>query len=246
MVAVPAPGSRASTRGFYVGMSLACAVIAVVGFSQRYFAPLAAGTFEAPAIVHVHAVITFGWVAFLMLQAALVATGRTALHRSLGLAGIALGTLLVFTAAQAAIINAAAELADGDVPFPREFLAAPMSLAVLITGLFGCAIAYVHRPEVHKRLMMTATFVILTPAFARILQLLGIGADRISRGDLAILVSGGMIMVAIAHDVRTRGKPHPAYLAGLVCVVFTRIARDFLRSTPAWHGAADWLVSLAN
>ncbi|MGB8694077.1 MAG: hypothetical protein WCD08_11265, partial [Steroidobacteraceae bacterium] len=92
-------------RRFYLLMAWIGALIAAIGFSRRYFMPLAAGTFQAPAIVHLHGAITLTWVAFLILQTTLVATGRTAFHRSIGMAGIALGTLVVFTAMEVAVLQ---------------------------------------------------------------------------------------------------------------------------------------------
>lgn len=100
-------------RRFYVAMAWIGALIATTGFARRYFMPLAGGTFQAPAIVHLHGVITLTWVAFLILQTTLVSTGRTAFHRSIGMAGIALATLVVFTASEVAILQLARELKEG-------------------------------------------------------------------------------------------------------------------------------------
>jgi hypothetical protein len=232
-----------SRHTFYVAMACAGALIAVVGFSRRYLLPVAAGTFHAPAIVHLHGIITFTWVAFLILQTTLVATGRTAYHRSIGMAGIALGTLLVYTAAQVAILQLARELTEGG-PSPREFVATLLSLPLMVTGLIGFAIANVDRPEVHKRLMVLATCVVLTPALARIIQLLDSSLSRLARNDLAGLASDALVLIAIAYDVRTRGKPHPAYLVGGGCILLVQVAVLAVRSTPTWYGFTNWLASL--
>jgi hypothetical protein len=232
-----------SRHRFYLAMACLGALIAAVGFSRRYFLPLAAGTFDAPAIVHLHGMITFTWIAFVILQTALVSTGRTAFHRSIGMAGIALGTLLVYTAAQVAILLLARELRDGG-PSPREFVATLLSLPFLVTGLLASGITYVGRPETHKRLMMLATFVVLTPALARIIQMLDGSLSRLMRNDLAGLASDGLVLIAIAYDVKAHGRPHPAYLVGGGCIVLMQILVLVVRSTPAWYGAADWLASL--
>jgi hypothetical protein len=230
-------------RRFYLAMAWAGAVIAVIGFSRRYWFPLAAGTFHAPAIVHLHGIVTFSWVAFLIVQTTLVATGRTAFHRSLGLAGIAVGTLLVFTASEVAILQLARELNEGG-PSPREFVATLLSLPLLVTGLLGFAIATVARPEIHKRLMMLASFVVLTPALARIIQLIDGSLSRLARNDLAGLASDVLILVAAVYDTRTRGKPHPAYLVGGACILLVQATTLSIRSTGAWFGFTDWLASL--
>jgi len=224
-------------------MACAGALIAVVGFSRRYLLPVAAGTFHAPAIVHLHGIITFTWVAFLILQTTLVATGRTAYHRSIGMAGIALGTLLVYTAAQVAILQLARELTEGG-PSAREFVATLLSLPLMVTGMIGFGIANVDRPEIHKRLMMLATCVVLTPALARIIQLLDSSLSRLARNDLAGLASDALVLIAIAYDTRTRGKPHPAYLVGGGCILLVQIAVLAVRSTPTWYGFTNWLASL--
>ena len=228
---------------FYLAMACVGAMIAATGFSRRYFLPLATGTFDAPAIVHLHGIITFTWIAFVIVQTTLVSTGRTAYHRSVGMAGIALGTLLVYTAAQVAILQLARELRYGG-PSPREFVATLLSLPLLVTGLLASGIANVDRPEIHKRLMMLATFVVLTPALARIIQLLDGSLSRLMRNDLAGLASDALVLVAIAYDVRARGKPHPAYLVGGGCIVLVQTSVLVIRSTPPWYGVTQWLASL--
>jgi hypothetical protein len=230
-------------QGFYLAMAWAGALIAATGFSRRYFLPLAAGTFEAPAIVHLHGLITFTWVAFLILQTTLIANGRIAFHRSLGMAGIALGTLLVFAASQVAILQLAREL-KGDGPSPREFAATLLSLPLMVAGLLAFGIANVTRPEVHKRLMMLASFVVLAPALARIIQLIDTSLSRLTRNDLAGLASDALILVAIGHDTRARGKPHPAYLIGGVGILLVQIATLAVRSTTVWIGFTSWLADL--
>ena len=96
---------------FYVGLACVYGLITVIGFSRRYFVPLANGSFTAPAIVHVHGIFTLAWIAFVLLQSVLVASGRTSTHRSLGMAGIALATVLVFTALELVILQLARGLA---------------------------------------------------------------------------------------------------------------------------------------
>ncbi len=230
-------------RRFYQALAWVGALIAVIGFSRRYLLPLAAGTFHAVAIVHLHGIITFTWVTFVIVQTTLIAAGRTALHRSLGMAGIALGTLLVFTASEVAILQLARELKEGG-PSPREFVATLLNLPLLVAGLLGFGIANVARQEIHKRLMMLASFVVLTPALARIIQLIDGSLSRLARNDLAGLASDGLILISVIYDTKTRGKPHPAYLIGGACIFVVQIMTLWIRSTRAWFAFTSWLSSL--
>lgn len=232
-------------RRFYVVMACVAALVAITGFSKRYFGAVAAGTLHAPAIVHVHGWITFAWLAFLIVQTVLVATGRTGLHKSLGLGGIALGTLLIFTATEIAIGLLAREMREGGPPHLREFFADLASWILLIAGLFATAIANVGRPEVHKRFMLAAAFMILTPAWARIIQLLDGDMSRLMRNDLAMLPADALVLVAIAYDWKTRGRPHPAWFWAFGAIVAVQAGALLVRATPFWIGATNWLASLA-
>ena len=82
------------TPKFYFGLSLVFALVAFGGFTPSYVAP-PAGQF--PPIVHLHAVLFFAWTILLIVQARL-AQSSLQTHRTLGLAGIALATAMVFTA----------------------------------------------------------------------------------------------------------------------------------------------------
>ena len=57
-------------------MALIFATIALVGFAPTYLIPLAANRFEAPALVHIHGLLFFGWTMVLVFQTRLVGRGR--------------------------------------------------------------------------------------------------------------------------------------------------------------------------
>ena len=129
-------------------------------------------------------------------------------------------------------------------PSPREFVATLLSLPLMITGLLGFGIANVNKPEIHKRLMLLASFVVLTPALARIVQLIAPAMSRLGRNDLAGLASDALILIAIFYDIETRGRPHQAYLIGGACVLLIQIATLSVRTTEGWFSFTSWLASL--
>jgi hypothetical protein len=164
-------------------------------------------------------------------------------HRRLGLAGIAIGTLLVFTATEISILLLARGLREG-APAPREFAATLFSIVLMIALLFGTAIAQIERPEIHKRLMLLATLVILTPALARIIQLVDGDMSRLLRNDLAGLASDTLILIPIAYDWRTRGRVHRVYWIAGAAIVTIQLATLAFRGTSPWYAAADWIARL--
>ena len=57
------------------------ALIFVAGFPNQFL--IGRSSFDAPVVVHVHAVMFFGWVALNTVQAWVAASGRLDLHRPL-------------------------------------------------------------------------------------------------------------------------------------------------------------------
>jgi hypothetical protein len=88
---------RAGLRGrkydhvFFSGMAVLMLGSVFLGFARTYYL---AGMFHAPlpsAIIHVHGAIFSSWILFLLAQTTLVASGRTDIHRRIGIAGFFIG-----------------------------------------------------------------------------------------------------------------------------------------------------------
>src|SRR3954466_8974593 len=105
---------RRRTRKFYVGMAAAIAVTVFAGFSRTYFLKAHFGTPELSLLLHIHGFVFTTWVLFLLAQTTLVATGRTYLHRRMGVAGGVLAVLLVIVGSVTAILR----VKGGAVPIP--------------------------------------------------------------------------------------------------------------------------------
>jgi len=56
------------------------------------------------------------------------------------------------------------------------------------------------------------------------------------------LLADLLIVVAIVHDWRTRGRPHPAYLIAGGALLAVQVVRVPLSGTAAWHAVTDWLL----
>src|SRR5215203_3604863 len=75
---------------FYVRMASVMLAVAVVGFAPTYWVPMGRGTLVITPLVHVHALLFFGWMLLFWTQTWLVAYGRVRRHRELGVAGVVL------------------------------------------------------------------------------------------------------------------------------------------------------------
>ena len=253
MVAIPA-GIRdvgGSERRFHVWMAAVFVLVAFGGFTPSYWAPLASGLFHAPPIAHVHGFLLFSWTLFYLAQTAWVASGRIATHRAWGLAGIALFTLMACSIVVLKITMMRLDDAHGYGDASRRFAAIAFGALPLMIVLFALAIANVARPAVHKRLMYVLMAGSMVPAIARVFLALFAPPGALDGGPPPAfvatpptLVAALLIVVAIAYDWRTRGRPHSVYVFGLAAVIASNLASVLMSRTDLWMATARALQSL--
>ena len=224
-------------RPLYTWAALVGAAFILAGFAPSYYLKVLYGTPELSALKHVHGLVMTAWFALFLVQARLVATGRTRMHRHLGAAGIAIALMVVAMGVATAIASARAGSAPIGVP-PLIFLVMPLGEMVVFAALFTAAIALRNRRDYHKRLMLLATLAMLTPAMAR----LPLDFIRAGGPPAFFALTDLVILACIAFDTLRNRRLHPAFLAGLVLIVAGQIGRLLLSRTPEWMMFAKWLV----
>jgi hypothetical protein len=220
-------------RRFYVGMAIAIAIVVFAGFSRSYFLKAYFGSPDLSLLLHIHGVVFTSWVLFLVAQTTLVATGRTYIHRRMGVAGAVLAGLLVVVGTMTAILR----VKGGSAPIPGvsglSFLAVPLFDMMLFAILVGAALYFRRRLEAHKRLMLLATITLLGAPIARFH--LGGPPTFFGLSDL-------FIVAIVVYDLATRRKIHPATLWGGLAIVASQPLRLMISATPAWLAFAGWLT----
>ena len=236
---------------FYTWMAVACILTAFLGFIPTYWTPLAAGQFSAHPVVHMHGIAFFSWTIFALVQTSLVPAGRVALHRSVGLAGISIATLLTVLGLLAALNSLLDGFADGHVYDGEAFLIVPLSIIATFAVLFTLAIANIKRPEIHKRLMLLATISVLNAPVARPLltwvwPLSGpTDVPPVWINVPACWLSYLLIVAAMIYDWRTRGRVHNVYLVAFPVLVLLAYAVIPISETTGWHVFASHYAQLA-
>lgn len=243
--ALRARSSADPERRFFVLMAGFAVFVAIFGFSQRYFLPLAAGTLHVPRIVHLHGLLMWGWTVLFFAQSYLACTGQLRRHRAFGMAGIAVMTLCVWTGATIGILQLDDRLVAGMGNDARAFAIMPLSLVLMMSVLFVAAIVHARNWEAHARLMLLVTLVALNPAWARV-----VGMINGTRGVSNAIVGGVIVLATIAfamlRDRTKRGRAHPAYLYGGAFVLGVQLLRTALNETPGWYALADALTGLVH
>lgn len=234
---------QAGARHLYLLTAAVLAVIVFAAFTRTFWAPIAAGSLALHPAIVVHAVLFFAWPILFLAQCWLPLAGHTATHRALGLFGIALAALMVFSGILGTIVDLQANLAGPNPKLARTSAVLGFSSMALFTTFFTLAIVNLGPPERHKRLMVLATFSILQAAVARLLLLIpSIGLPL--RVTLGAVVVDTLLLAVVALDARARGRAHPTYLAGAALLVLVQFARAELLQTQSWAAFCLWLAEL--
>jgi hypothetical protein len=230
---------------FFAGMSALLLAIVLVGFSRTLYLRWALGLPALPAHVYLHGVVLTSWFVLAFAQACLVATRRTSLHRRLGVAGVVLAGGVVGVS----LLTLLRFVSRGEFPDLAPMLAFG-NLASLIgfSICVACGAALRHRPDAHKRFMLLASIAIVGPALDRFARVPAFapGFRRVFSitpmpfylffAAIGVVV---LLLVPLAHDLRSRGRPHPATLWGILSILFLAQA---LGAALAFGGPWDALV----
>jgi hypothetical protein len=218
----------AGLKYFFVFIGLLSLLYVIAGFTPTYFAPLAAGSFKAKPVYHIHGIMYMLWIALIISQPLLIRFRLTHLHKKIGYAGLTLavgmfviGVVMAFTANQVALEKGAGNTA-------LTFLIIPLTDMMLFGTFITLTMMNLKNSEVHKRLILLATLSILPAAFGRIIGIYGISIP------IGYLMQESILILGITYDLYTRRKIHPVYSYGGVAVVIIHLVRFPLGETDGW------------
>ena len=243
----PVPQTAARGAGthdhlFYGGMAIALGLTVFAGFASTYYlrffadgpkVTLTGGPFSA--LVHVHGALFSAWVLLFIVQTALVASHRVAVHRRLGVAGAMLAAAMVVAGTFIAIATAARGSAPPGMD-PLAFLVIPIFDMVLFATFVTTALALRRDKEAHKRLMLLAYVSIVVAAVARLPGVLPLGPPAFF--GLSFL----FVVVAGIYDFLSRRRVHKVYLWGGALIAVSVPVRLVISSTGPWRALAELLT----
>ena len=234
-------GDAAAERRFFTGMALAILVTVVVGFARSFFLRPLFPDWQSPseAVFYVHGALFTAWIALLVVQASLVAAGRTQRHRSIGPYGAVLAAAMVVLGTVGALIAARRATGFTQIPVPPlQFLAIPMFDMILFATFVWLAVANRRDPQAHKRWMLLATINLVTAAIARWPGVFG-------SGPIVFFGLTDLFIVALAiWDFRARGRLHRVTVWGGLLTIISQPLRLVVSGTETWLAFARWATGL--
>lgn len=221
-------------RGLYLFLSLVMWAIAVAGFWPGYIGPALDGTLDKTGAVHLHVVVYVGWLVLFTLQSTLPMARKGRLHRKVGRFGIGYGVLVWIVGFGVTFSRFGDRVRAGDMAEASFQVLPPFTDMLVFPVLFGLAIHYRTRPEIHKRLMVVTGTMLMVAAASRMILT---GLIESPLVVLAIWLSP--ILIAVAHDGWFQRRLHPVYGFGFFGLVVLN-ARLALVETEGWRAVTAW------
>jgi hypothetical protein len=218
--------TRRVERWFFISVALGLMALFAVAVAPSFLDTSRRNTpLPLTALVALHGLLGLAWLCLFLAQATLVATGRVAVHRRLGVFGAVLAAAFVLVGALTMIVQArrgydlSGDLERATVsrtePFAQIAAIAPLIFFIVFAVLVAAALLYRRRPAVHKRLMLLAMLGGLT--VTPVVHLVGHWASsKAVAGPMFVATLLVALSLSAVHDYVTERRVHPvsAWVAG--------------------------------
>ncbi len=225
-------GTRSIGPCLYLPATMLIIVISFIGFWPTYFGLALKGRVHVPPLIHLHAIIYVTWLALFATQVTLAATNRVRLHMRLGRWVMAYGVVVVIAGLMATSQGFGTRLATEDVFRAQRWLFGVLKDLVFFAPFLIAGWIYRRKPEIHKRLMIVATTILVLPAVSRMSFL----ATPVPLWKF-MLVWPMPVYLLMIHDFYKKRVIHPVYLIGVAAMLTMRLILPF-GSSHAWQSIA--------
>ena len=222
---------------FYFFSFITMAVLCLGGFVPSFF--LRAQFFDDPLPVWMtfHGVLFTLWYGIAILQSWLILKNKRALHRELGviLAIIVVSSFIITYVATAYLQAIGAHITGG------------ARFNIILTSAFTCCVAvgfyFRRKPEVHKRLMVTATALLTVPGFDRLIRNLfepSFPSLTTARAQMIVLGFAAVFVgIMIYRDVKEFRRPALGTMLSFLCFMIGGTLGGLFVSTDMWTAMVD-------
>lgn len=215
-----------SNDGFFLWGGLAMAAVIVAGFT--FFVVMGISSFDAPVVVHAHALVFFGWVTIYVAQTWLATRGSIVLHRRLGWVGA--GWLAMMAVVGPLVAIEAIRLGRAAPVYEPAFFVVMAPLAVwTFVGLSTAAIVMRRQTEWHRRLHFSGMAILTGPGLGRLIPA-PLVMPHVSIIELTLVLT--FPLAGVLWDLRTRGRVHPAWWWGIGAILLARGLTNLIAYSP--------------
>jgi len=240
MATSPALTARLRDRRFYLFIAIVAAALVFTGFARTFYLNGFFTRMHLPSLFIIHGVVFSSWLVVLVAQTALVSARQIRIHQKLGYASIAIVAGMLVLGWMMSVQAAQRGFTPPGGPPPLAFLAFQLFGLAAFIGLVTAAYLLRNRPETHKRLMIGATILIMTPAVARIFLLYTTNAVL----PKTLAVQFVLYLACMTYDLFTRKRVHVAYLWSVGAFLLFVFGAIFGGMTRPWLAIAHWITGV--
>lgn len=260
IAAAPPLSRRIAERHVFVFMTAMFVALTLAGFVPSSLAKInAVQTGQRPPFpveLHVHAAVMGSWLLLLLTQSVLIAHGRRAMHRMLGILGALLlpaivvsGVLLIAVTWKGLWGPAAAAMPAAVLAETRTFVTNILLLqgrALIVFAAFVAWALWVRRtdPDSHRRLMILGTAVPLVAGLDRLTTTLGWTTMPVSPLALDLYMMASVLPL-VAWDLLRHRQVHRTSRVWLAVNLPLAFVTNLLWSSDWWLAAAPRLLGVA-
>lgn len=230
------PANLSLTRhpAFFPVMSSVLVVFVFLGFAPTYYMrPTSAG--PIPSYLHVHGAAMTAWYLLLLLQTALIAMRRRAVHRRFGIAGAAIAAVIVILN-PLVVVWSVGHLAQGQtIELTALIVVGDLLLMTVFAVLVALAIRWRGHPETHSRMLMLASMTVAGPALGRFsINMTGTPLP----GVIAVML---LPLLVVAHDLMMARRVHRVSAWGSAAIIASLVVSIVASNTAVGPAIVRWL-----
>jgi len=202
-------------RAFFASMSVLLIGCVFLGFAPTYYLrPASAG--PIPAYLQVHGAAMTTWFLLLLAQSVLIAAGRRAIHRKIGVAGAVIAAIILVLNPVVVVRSVANGLAGGNpIQLVSLIFIADLLLMAMFAVMAGLAIHWRRYPETHSRLLLLASIAVSSPGLGRL------ALSTFGTPIPGVLGQIALALLVVGHDLKMSRRVHPASAWGAAAIIAT-------------------------
>lgn len=218
---------------FFISIGTVGLLAVLIGFSKTFIIPVSKGSFTAPIIIYIHGAFAFSWISLFFIQATLIRYNNFQLHKKLGIIGVFIAIGAAATILPAGIFSVQKQLKQGLGETAFSSFLGTVTTAVMYLALVIAGIINRKKPQIHKRLMLLATIVLLWPAWFRFRHYF----PSITRPDIwfAIVLADSLIIISFIWDKIANGKIHRTLLYIGLFIIAEHFFEAYMFDTTPWR-----------
>lgn len=218
---------------FFTTIAVVGIIAILVGFSKTFIIPIISGTKTWPWAIYAHAGFVFGWVLIFLTQSLLIQSKKYNTHISIGRWAALIAVGAAVSIIPASLYQVERELKEGLGQTAISSIVGSLASAIMFLTLVILGIVNRKRPQVHKRLMLLATILLIWPAWFRWRHYF----PSVERPDIwfAVVLADSLIIVAFIWDWLRNKRIHPALLCGGFFIIAENVIEIVLFDSSGWR-----------